>query len=171
MVPNRSTCGCVLTDTLSKEHRSWNMGRIPSKDTKPEKVVRSLLHRMGFRFRLHVETLPGRPDIVLRRFRTVIFVHGCFWHRHPGCRYAYSPKSRTDFWKRKFARNVVRDHDAQAALEINGWRVATVWECETRDLVVLADRLKKLLSEPATGGQPHNRHDRPEIHLAAGHNL
>jgi DNA mismatch endonuclease, patch repair protein len=145
--------GCVLTDTLSKEHRSWNMGRIPSKDTKPEKIVRSLLYRMGFRFRVHVETLPGRPDIVLRRFRTVIFVHGCFWHRHPGCRYAYSPKSRTEFWEEKFARNVVRDQDAQAALACAGWRVATVWECETRDLTVLADRLKALLGEPGASGQ------------------
>ena len=143
-----------MTDTISKEHRSWNMGRIRGKDTKPEIGVRSLLHRLGYRYRLHDRNLPGRPDIVLRRFRTVIFVHGCFWHRHPGCRYAYFPKSRTDFWEEKFARNVVRDHDAQAALAIGGWRVATVWECETRDLLVLAERLKELLGEPGTGGQP-----------------
>jgi DNA mismatch endonuclease, patch repair protein len=130
------------------------MGRIRGKDTEPEKRVRSLLHRLGYRFRLHERNLPGRPDIVLRRFRTVIFVHGCFWHRHPGCRYAYSPKSRTDFWEEKFARNVVRDEDAQAALTVDGWQVATVWECETRDLVVLAERLKELLGESGAGGQP-----------------
>lgn len=137
-----------MTDTVSKERRSWNMGRIRGKDTEPEKCVRSLLHRLGYRFRLHDRNLPGRPDIVLRRFRTVIFVHGCFWHRHPGCRYAYSPKSRTEFWEEKFARNIVRDQDAQAALACTGWRVVTVWECETRDLPVLAERLEALLGEP-----------------------
>jgi DNA mismatch endonuclease, patch repair protein len=134
-----------LTDTISTEHRSWNMSRIRGKDTEPEKRVRSLLHRMGYRFRLHDRTLPGRPDIVLRSYRTVIFVHGCFWHRHPGCPYAYSPKTRVEFWEGKFAQNVVRDQDAQASLSLAGWRVVTVWECETRDLVVLAGRLRELL--------------------------
>jgi DNA mismatch endonuclease, patch repair protein len=127
------------------------MGRIRGKDTEPEKRVRSLLHRMGYRFRLHDRTLPGRPDIVLRRYRTVIFVHGCFWHRHPGCRYAYSPKTRVEFWEAKFAGNVVRDQDAQASLALAGWRVVTVWECETHDLAVLASRLKALLGEPGAG--------------------
>ena len=134
-----------MTDTISTEHRSWNMSRIRGRDTEPEKRVRSLLHRMGYRFRLHDRTLPGRPDIVLRRYRTVIFVHGCFWHRHAGCRYAYSPKTRVEFWEGKFARNVVRDHDAQASLALAGWRVLTVWECETRDLMVLTGRLRELL--------------------------
>jgi DNA mismatch endonuclease, patch repair protein len=142
-----------MTDRISKEHRSWNMGRIRGKDTEPEIRVRSLLHRLGYRFRLHDRNLPGRPDIVLRRYRTVIFVHGCFWHRHTGCRYAYSPKSRAAFWEEKFARNVVRDQDAEAALAGAGWRVATVWECETRDLLALADRLKELLGEPGASDQ------------------
>lgn len=142
-----------MTDTVSKERRSWNMGRIRGKDTEPEKCVRSLLHQLGYRFRLHDRNLPGRPDIVLPRFRTVIFVHGCFWHRHSGCRYAYSPKSRREFWEEKFARNVVRDQDAQAVLACAGWRVVTVWECETRDLTVLAERLKALLGEPGANRQ------------------
>ena len=129
------------------------MGRIRGKDTEPEKRVRSLLHRLGFRFRLHDSNLPGRPDIVLQRYRTVIFVHGCFWHRHLGCRYAYSPKSRVEFWEEKFARNVVRDRDAQVALVCAGWRVVTIWECETRDLTILAERLKALLGEPCAGRQ------------------
>lgn len=130
------------------------MSRIRDRDTEPEKRVRSLLHRMGYRFRLHDRTLPGRPDIVLRRYRTVIFVHGCFWHRHPGCRYAYSPKTRVEFWEAKFAGNVVRDQDAQASLALAGWRVVTVWECETRDLAVLASGLRELLGESGAGGRP-----------------
>ena len=98
-----------MTDILSKERRSWNMSRIRGSDTKPELLVRSLLHRMGYRFRLHRKDLPGRPDIVLPKYRTVIFVHGCFWHRHKGCKYAYTPKSRTDFWQNKFQGTVERD--------------------------------------------------------------
>ena len=89
-------------DTLSPERRSWNMSRIRSRDTKPEVVVRSLLHGMGYRFRLHRRDLPGRPDIVLPKYKIAVFVNGCFWHRHEGCRYAYSPKTRTDFWRAKF---------------------------------------------------------------------
>ncbi|MBU1162905.1 MAG: DNA mismatch endonuclease Vsr, partial [Proteobacteria bacterium] len=86
-------------DIISKEKRSWNMSRIRGKDTKPEIIVRSMLHRMGYRFRLHRKDLPGKPDIVLPKYKTVIFVHGCFWHRHKGCKYAYTPKSRVKFWK------------------------------------------------------------------------
>jgi DNA mismatch endonuclease, patch repair protein len=143
----------AMTDTISKERRSWNMGRISGKDTGPEKRVRSLLHRLGYRFRLHDKALPGRPDIVLRQYRTVIFVHGCFWHRHRGCRYAYSPKSRVEFWEEKFAQNILRDQDAQAALVHAGWRVAIMWECETRDLAALAERVRKLLVKPGTSGR------------------
>ena len=140
--------GFVLTDIISKERRSWNMGRIRGRDTGPEMRVRSLLHGLGYRFRLHDKSLPGRPDIVLRRYHTVVFVHGCFWHRHAGCRYAYSPKSRTDFWEEKFARNVVRDQDVQSSLSTAGWRVVIIWECETQDLAVLAHRWKDLLADP-----------------------
>ena len=120
-----------MADRLTRERRSWNMGRIGGKDTKPEIVVRQILHRLGFRFRLHRNDLPGRPDIVLPRFRTVIFVHGCFWHRHEGCKYAYVPKTRVPFWVAKFAGNVKRDEVHSRELRAKGWRVLTVWECET----------------------------------------
>src|SRR5690625_2783825 len=93
-------------DQLSKEHRSWNMSRIKSKDTKPEKIVRSLLHRAGYRFRLHVKRLPGKPDLVLPRYRTAIFVNGCFWHRHPGCKQATTPTANQTFWLEKFERTI-----------------------------------------------------------------
>lgn len=119
-----------MTDIISKEKRSWNMSRIRSRDTKPELVVRSLLHKAGYRFRLHIGTLPGKPDIVLPKYNTVIFVHGCFWHRHPSCKYAYTPKSRVKFWKEKFRQNVARHKTVAAELERLGWQVLIVWECE-----------------------------------------
>lgn len=131
-------------DTISKEHRSWNMSRIGSKDTLPEKLVRSILHRTGYRFRLHVKTLPGSPDIVLPKYGIAIFVHGCFWHRHKGCRYAYMPKSRIEFWEEKFMGNVERDKQKKKKLEDAGWRVVTVWECETKENDKLAAFLSKL---------------------------
>lgn len=134
-----------MTDRISEERRSWNMSRIRGKDTAPELIVRSLLHRMGFRFRLHRKDLPGRPDITLPKYRTVVFVHGCYWHRHAGCRLAYTPKSNTEFWKKKFAQNVSRDRRNAAALKKLGWNVITVWQCETEDLEALGQRLKKLL--------------------------
>ena len=109
------------------------MSRIRSRDTKPEVVVRSLLHGMGYRFRLHRRDLPGRPDIVLPRHKMVVFVNGCFWHRHEGCRYAYFPKSRADFWMEKFRDNVERDRRQQEELRALDWKVVTIWECETRD--------------------------------------
>src|SRR5450759_3948198 len=110
-------------DIISKEKRSWNMSRIRSKDTKPEKIVRSLLHRMGYRFRLHVQDLPGKPDIVLPRHKTVIFVHGCFWHRHPKCKYAYTPKSRIEFWSKKFEDNIARFRVVKKELVHIKWKV------------------------------------------------
>lgn len=128
-------------DTLTPERRSWNMSRIRGSDTTPERLVRSLLHRMGYRFRLHRKDLPGRPDIVLPRYRTVVLVHGCYWHRHPGCRLAYTPKSNADFWRAKFRENVSRDVRQSQELTALGWRVITVWECETRELRVLSERL------------------------------
>ena len=130
-------------DTLTKERRSWNMGRIRSKDTAPELRVRSILHRLGFRFRLHASKLPGKPDIVLARWNHVILVHGCFWHRHPGCRFAYTPKSRVEFWTEKFAGNVKRDRIAVRELKRLGWHVTTVWECETADPGKLAAKLER----------------------------
>lgn len=122
------------------------MSRIRGKDTKPELAVRSMLHQMGYRFRLHREDLPGTPDIVLPKYRTVVLVHGCFWHRHEGCRYAYNPKSRIEFWEEKFATNVDRDRRQKAELQADGWIVITAWECELREPDELADRLDDLLS-------------------------
>lgn len=122
------------------------MARIGPRNTAPELAVRRALHRMGYRFRLHRRDLPGKPDIVLPRLRTIFLIHGCFWHRHPGCRFAYSPKSRTVFWERKFERNVIRDQKVEQQLRDAGWTVYTIWECETRDPAALADRLRQMLS-------------------------
>ena len=120
-----------MRDRLSKERRSWNMSRIRGKDTTPEKRVRSLLHRLGFRFRLHGKKLPGKPDIVLAKHQIVIFVHGCFWHRHRGCKNCTTPTNRREWWLAKLNGNAARDKLHQAALKKLGWRVIVVWECET----------------------------------------
>jgi DNA mismatch endonuclease (patch repair protein) len=120
-------------DHLSEEKRSWNMSRIKSKDTSPELYVRSTLHQAGFRFRLHVKEMPGKPDIVLPKYKTVIFVHGCFWHRHPGCSRATMPSSNTDYWKTKFERNVERDKKEREKLHSEGWKVIIIWECEVKE--------------------------------------
>ena len=117
-------------DTLTPERRSWVMSRIHSKDTTPERIVRSWLHRRGYRFRLHVKTLPGHPDIVLPKYHALIEVRGCFWHRHRGCRTATTPSSNTRFWKDKFRRNVARDKRHEADWRALGWEVFVVWECE-----------------------------------------
>ena len=132
-----------MTDSLSKAKRSWNMSRVRSKDTKPELSVRSLLHRAGFRFRLHKTRLPGKPDIVLAKHKTVIFVHGCFWHRHPGCSDATTPKTRTAFWKKKFEQNIERDQRTAATLKNLDWNVIVVWECELNNNERLLIRLNK----------------------------
>lgn len=124
--------------------RSRNMAAIRARDTSPELKVRSLLHRLGYRFRLHRRDLPGSPDIVLSKHRTVVFVHGCFWHRHRGCRYTTIPKTRTDFWAQKFERNVARDHCQQNQLKEMGWSVMVIWECELRDLPSLRSRLEQI---------------------------
>jgi DNA mismatch endonuclease (patch repair protein) len=121
------------------------MSRIKGGDTNPEKIVRSALHGMGYRFRLHRRDLPGKPDVVLPKFRAIFLVHGCFWHRHRGCKYAYEPKSRRGFWQGKFARNVERDQEVYRALKNLGWQVFIVWECQTRSLEQLCNRLKKFM--------------------------
>jgi DNA mismatch endonuclease (patch repair protein) len=108
------------------------MSRIRGKDTAPERLVRSILHCAGYRFRLHSKSLPGRPDVVLPKYRTVVRVHGCFWHRHKGCRFAYSPKSKPAFWNEKFRRNVERDRRNLRDLRRLNWKVVTVWECEAK---------------------------------------
>lgn len=116
-------------DKLSKEKRSWNMSRVKSKDTTPELYVRSLLHRNGYRFRLHVKKLPGNPDIVLPKYKTVIFIHGCFWHRHKNCPRATMPSTRTEWWKKKLDGNVDRDKTVSDKLWERDWKVFTVWDC------------------------------------------
>ena len=117
------------------------MAAVTSKNTQPEVAVRRFLHALGYRFRLHRKDLPGKPDIVMPKLRTCIFVHGCFWHRHTGCRYATTPKTRSEFWKAKFSRNVERDLENVQALEALGWKVLVVWECEVR---LGAGRLEEL---------------------------
>jgi DNA mismatch endonuclease (patch repair protein) len=132
-----------MVDSLTKGKRSWNMSRIKSKNTKPELIVRSMLHKLGYRFRLHRKDLPGKPDIVLPKYKTVIFVHGCYWHRHPGCKYAYNPKSKKKFWQNKFRQNIMRDIKNQTQLKKLGWNVIIVWECEIRNINRLCGHLKK----------------------------
>jgi DNA mismatch endonuclease (patch repair protein) len=135
-----------MTDIVSKEVRSKMMSGIRGKNTKPEIQVRSLLHKMGYRFRLHRKDLPGKPDIVLPKYKAVVFVNGCFWHRHSGCRYAYTPKSRIAFWEEKFSKNIERDKDAQTKLENLNWKVLTVWGCETSDVPALMAKLELFLT-------------------------
>jgi len=134
-------------DRLSENRRSQNMSKIRSTNTRPEMAVRSLLHSVGFRFRLHVKALPGKPDIVLRKHSLVLFVNGCFWHRHQGCRFAYETKSRVSFWKQKFADTVKRDERNVALLKSAGWKVGVVWECETKSEKKLRDTLERLLRQ------------------------
>jgi DNA mismatch endonuclease, patch repair protein len=133
-------------DRLTPEERSQNMSRIRNKNTRPEKIVRSLLHRLGFRFRLHRRDLPGTPDIVLPGRKAVIFVHGCFWHQHKGCKDSGIPKSNIEFWETKLNKNVERDKRNADALKQLGWKVLEIWECETENLVSLAERLYIALS-------------------------
>lgn len=134
-----------MTDTMSREERSRRMALIRSGDTKPEMLVRRLLHGMGYRYRLHRRNLPGTPDLVFTSRRAVVFVHGCFWHRHAGCPLARLPKSRMDFWRPKLEGNRERDVRNVAALESEGWRVLTVWECELKDMDRLASKLRRFL--------------------------
>jgi len=131
-----------MPDNLDSKRRSAHMARIRSKNTAPELRVRSALHRLGYRFRVHVVALPGTPDIVLPKHSTVILVHGCFWHRHPGCDRSYSPKTRSEFWEQKFATNVQRDRRVMEELAAEGWRVIVIWECETKDPLQLENRLR-----------------------------
>lgn len=132
-------------DTLDPVRRSANMSKVRGKDTGPELRVRSLAHRMGLRFRLHREDLPGTPDLVFPRHRLAVFVHGCFWHRHEGCRRATTPGTRREFWSTKFAATVERDARQTKALEDLGWRVLVVWECELKDDEALRNILMSAL--------------------------
>lgn len=133
-----------MTDRLDPERRRRLMQQIKSKDTRPEKVVRSVLHRMGYRFRLHRKDLPGTPDIVFPSRRLAMFVHGCFWHGH-GCRIGQLPKSRLDYWQPKIEANRARDQRKEAALATEGWRIAIIWQCELGNIEALETRLRQLL--------------------------
>ena len=136
-----------MTDVFSEEQRSYVMSRVGSKNTKPELLVRSFLHRVGFRFRIHGRKLPGNPDLVLPKHQTVVFVHGCFWHRHKDCRRATMPASRVEFWKDKFDKNVARDRKNLALLKETGWRAIVLWECEITNVKGREERLAKLAEE------------------------
>lgn len=133
-----------MADVHTKKQRSYNMSRIRAKDTKPEMLVRKFLHANGFRYKLHDKTLPGKPDIVLPKYRTVIFVHGCFWHGHTNCKYFIVPKTRTKWWLAKINRNKANDEKAQKALRKEGWKVINVWECSLKNPKI-TKRLNSLL--------------------------
>lgn len=122
-----------MADRLTKEQRSRNMALIKGKDTKPEITVRKFLHSKGFRYTLHRKDLPGKPDIVLPKWKTVVFVNGCYWHRHNGCKLATTPKTNAIFWEQKFTETVIRDKRNKEALIKEGWNVIVVWECEVKD--------------------------------------
>lgn len=136
-----------VTDTLTPAERSRRMSLIRAKNTKPELFVRRLVHGMGYRYRLHAADLPGTPDLVFRRRKCAIFVHGCFWHRHPdpGCKVARLPKSREEFWTIKLSRNRERDVAQVEALENTGWRVLTIWECQLKETSKLKENIRRFL--------------------------
>jgi DNA mismatch endonuclease (patch repair protein) len=141
-----------VADIVDVKTRSRMMAGIRGKDTRPEMLLRKALHAMGHRFRLHAQDLPGRPDIVLPRYRAAVLVHGCFWHRHGGCRFATTPSSNTEFWRRKFEGTTERDLRNLLALRAAGWRIATVWECSVRSGG--ASAAAKRVSEWLLSGEP-----------------
>ena len=154
-----------MTDIVDSKRRSAIMARIRGHDTAPEIAVRRIAHRMGLRFRLHRKDLPGRPDLVLPKHRLAVFVHGCFWHRHEGCRRATTPKSRAVFWTEKFAMNVARDARQEAALKELGWRVLVIWECETRNEPAVERRLAASVKPGWVGNQQESS---PQVLLLPG---
>ena len=134
-----------MPDVFCREKRSWIMSRVKGRDTKPELLVRSMVHRMGYRFRVHRKDLPGKPDLVLPKHRKVIFVHGCFWHGHRGCSRASRPATNTEFWQEKLDENARRDRRKKRELRKLGWKVLVVWQCELKDLDKLQARLIRFL--------------------------
>ncbi len=132
-------------DVFNKAKRRQIMSNVRNRNTTPEKQVRSCLHKMGYRFRLHRKDLPGTPDIVLPKYRTAVFVHGCFWHGHPGCKRAKRPSTQIEFWNRKLNKNIERDLKARRNLKLLGWKVFIVWECETRNADFLRTKLSSML--------------------------
>ncbi|SRR5579885_2206302 len=140
-----------MVDRLTPERRSWLMSRVRRKNTAPELVVRHLVHGLGFRYRLHSSDLLGRPDLVFHSRRKAIFVHGCFWHHHRGCRLATVPKTNTQFWLSKFEKNRSRDSRISEALRSDGWSVLTIWQCQTRNPSKLVRQLRTFLGSRETG--------------------
>lgn len=136
-----------MPDIFTSEKRSWIMGRVKSRNTKPELLVRSMIHRMGFRFRLHRKDLPGNPDIVLPKHRKVVFIHGCFWHGHEGCPRSKRPTTNIEFWNKKLDQNIERDKRFQRLLKESGWDVLVVWQCETNKPDELLRKLERFLHE------------------------
>lgn len=136
-----------MTDVFSKEKRSWIMSRVKGRDTKPEMLVRSLVHRMGFRFRIHRRDLPGKPDIVLPRHGKVIFVHGCFWHGHKRCPRSKRPATSKSFWNKKLDANIERDKRFRKELRWMGWKLLVVWQCETHNPEKLLVKLERFLHD------------------------
>ena len=134
-----------MPDNLTTEQRKKAMSSVRQQDTKPEKLVRSILHKLGFRFRKNVSSIAGKPDIVLPKYKTIIFVHGCFWHQHKNCRKAARPTSNTEFWNTKLDKNVKRDKQTVKELKSLGWKVLTVWTCEMKDKELLIEKLKSSL--------------------------
>lgn len=141
----------MLTDVFSREKRSIIMSKVKARDTKPERIVRSMLHGMGFRFRLRNGELPGNPDIVLPRHKRAVFVNGCFWHGHDGCPRAARPKSNSDFWNKKLDGNIARDKLNKCELERLGWKVLIVWECETKLPASLHEKLENFMNGEGSG--------------------
>ena len=141
-----------MADVHTPETRSFNMSRIRSKDTKPEMLVRRFLFSNGFRYRLHDKSLSGKPDIVLPKYKTVIFIHGCFWHGHEGCRYFVVPKTRTEWWLNKISKNIAKDAASGSVLHEAGWKVLILWECDLRKGAAdstMSLLLKELRPEPS----------------------
>jgi DNA mismatch endonuclease (patch repair protein) len=138
-------------DRLTPTQRSENMRRIKSKNSTPELRVRSLVHRMGYRYRLHNQSLPGRPDLVFAQRKKIIFLHGCFWHAHQ-CRIAHTPGSRQEYWTSKLQRNAARDREHQQRLTALGWQVLVIWECELTDMQALMERVRKFLGKARRSG-------------------
>lgn len=136
-----------MADIVSPERRSKNMSAIRSKDTKPEVYLRKLLFAEGYRYRIAEKSVPGHPDVFLRKYNTAIFVHGCFWHRHQGCKYAYTPKSRVEFWQKKFDDNVRRDTIVKAALQENNVKCLVVWECTIKQMMKDSDVERRIINE------------------------
>lgn len=136
-----------MSDVLTKEQRHLNMSHIHGKDTKPEEIIRKYLFSRGYRYRKNDSRYPGKPDVVLPKYHTAIFAHGCFWHRHPGCRYATTPATNSEFWQKKFDQNVARDKKVQEQLKADGWNVIVVWECELSRKADCEERLQRLERE------------------------